>query len=76
MERKNKRPRQEQEEEEMDIGNDGVVFKIFIIKLRKWYVIKIFGSKDFDMMRFGPFSEQVKKGSLFFVWNQLSITLI
>lgn len=29
MERKNKRPRQEQEEEEMDIGNDGVVFKIF-----------------------------------------------
>lgn len=29
MERKNKRPRQEQEEEEMDIGNNGVVFKIF-----------------------------------------------
>lgn len=29
MERKNKRPRQEQEEEEMDIGNNVVVFKIF-----------------------------------------------
>lgn len=29
MERKNKRPRQEQEEEEMDIGNNGVVFRIF-----------------------------------------------
>lgn len=29
MERKNKRPRQEQEEEEMDIGNNGVVFEIF-----------------------------------------------
>lgn len=29
MERKNKRPRQEQEDEEMDIGNNGVVFKIF-----------------------------------------------
>lgn len=29
MERKNKRPRQEQEEEEMDIGNNDVVFKIF-----------------------------------------------
>lgn len=29
MERKNKRPRQEQEEEEMDIGNNIVVFKIF-----------------------------------------------
>lgn len=29
MERKNKRPRQEQEEEEMDIGNNGVVFTIF-----------------------------------------------
>lgn len=29
MEKKNKRPRQEQEEEEMDIGNNGVVFKIF-----------------------------------------------
>lgn len=29
MERKNKRPRQEQEEEDMDIGNNGVVFKIF-----------------------------------------------
>lgn len=29
MERKNKRPRQEQDEEEMDIGNNGVVFKIF-----------------------------------------------
>lgn len=29
MERKSKRPRQEQEEEEMDIGNNGVVFKIF-----------------------------------------------
>lgn len=29
MERKNKRPRQEQEEEEMDIGNNGVVIKIF-----------------------------------------------
>lgn len=29
MERKNKRPKQEQEEEEMDIGNNGVVFKIF-----------------------------------------------
>lgn len=29
MERKNKRPRQEQEEEEMDIGKIGVVFKIF-----------------------------------------------
>lgn len=29
MERKNKRPRQEQEEEEMDIGNNGVVFKLF-----------------------------------------------
>lgn len=32
MERKNKRPRQEQEEEEMDIGNNGVVL---LIKLRK-----------------------------------------
>lgn len=29
MERKNKRLRQEQEEEEMDIGNNVVVFKIF-----------------------------------------------